>query len=82
MLEGLVFTMGFGGEGYADSPAPPVDELFAAGLVDSFVVYGYGKRWPGQSVRTPHELADRLELPSPMLNEIATDDFLHMIAVF
>jgi hypothetical protein len=80
MQDGLVFMVGFGGQGYADSPSPPVDELFAAGVVDSFVVYGYGERWPGQTIATPRELMDRLEVSSLTLNKIATDDFLHLIA--
>jgi hypothetical protein len=67
MQDGLVFTLEFGGQGYADSPNPPVDELFAAGLVDSFAVYGYGEKWPGQSIPTPLELMDRLEVSSPTL---------------
>jgi hypothetical protein len=78
--EGLVFTITFGGESYADSPDPPLDELFATGMIDSFVVYGYGSRWGGQTSRTPQELADRVEVRSATLNKISLDDFLDMIA--
>ncbi len=34
--EGLVFTISFGGPAIADSPAPPIHELFYAALVESF----------------------------------------------
>lgn len=77
--EGLIFTVQFSGEGYADSPNPPVDELFAAGLVDSFVVYGYGKKWAGQAIPTPDRFAENLEVTSRTLNQIASDDFLKRI---
>jgi hypothetical protein len=80
VLEGLVFAITFGGGDYADSPDPPVDELFATGVIGSLVICGYGKSWPGQGIRTPQELADRLELRSPTLNKIASADFLQMIA--
>jgi len=74
--EGLVFTLQFGGEAYADSPNPPVDELFAAGVVDSLFVYGYGSNWPGQTIHTPDKLTQNLEVKSRKLNRIAIDDFL------
>jgi hypothetical protein len=77
--EGLVFTLEFSGEGNADSPSPPVDELFAVGSIDSFIVYGYGDRWIGRRIRTPSEFANRLEVTSPNLNQIETDDFLRAI---
>jgi hypothetical protein len=77
--EGLVFTVGFSGEAYADSPNPPIDELFAAGLVDSFIVYGYGKRWSGRTIPTPDQFAKNLEVTSRTLNQISTSDFLARI---
>jgi len=74
--EGLVFTLQFSGEAYADSPSPPVDELFAAGVVDSLLVYSYGTNWPGQTISTPDQLARSLEVKSRTLNRISIDDFL------
>jgi hypothetical protein len=53
--------------------------LFAAGLVDSFVVYGYGKKWAGKTILTPNEFAEHLGVISRTLNQIATDDFLGKI---
>lgn len=77
--EGLVFTLKFSGEAYADSPGPPVDELFAAGVVDSLLVYAYGSNWPGQTIPTPAQLAKNLEVKSPTLNRISIDNFLKRI---
>jgi len=77
--EGLIFTVQFSGEGYADSPNPPLDELFAMGLVDSFVAYGYGKKWAGQTIPTPDRFATNLEVTSRTINQIPTNDFLKMI---
>jgi hypothetical protein len=77
--EGLVFSVQFSGEAYTDSPSPPIDELFAAGVVDSFEVYGYGARWEGQTVSTPAELLQELEIPSVTLNRLSIQDFLKRI---
>jgi len=77
--EGLVFTVQFSGEAYADSPNPPIHELFAAGLLDSFVVYGYGRKWAGQVIATADQFWQNLEVPSRTVNQIPTDDFLEKI---
>ena len=74
--QGLVFTLQFSGEAHADSPNPPVNELFAAGVVDSLFVYAYGSNWPGQTIHTPDKLTQNLEVKSRKLNRIAIDDFL------
>jgi hypothetical protein len=78
--EGLVFTVQFSGEAYADSPNPPIEELFATALVDSFVVFGYGKEWAGQVVPTPDQFEKNLEVNSLTLNRIPTAVFLGKIA--
>jgi hypothetical protein len=77
--EGLVFTLQFSGEAYADSPDPPVDELFAAGVADSLFVCAYGRNWPGQTIHTPDQLTQNLEVKSRTLNRISIDDFLNKI---
>ena len=78
--EGLVFTLQFSGEASADSRNPPVDELFSAGLVDSFLVFGYGKRWKGHPVSTPEESLTNLEVSPRTINEIPIDDFLRKLS--
>ncbi len=78
--EGLVFTVQFSGDAYADSPNPPIQELFAAALLDSFVVFGYGNEWAGQVVPTPDQFAKNLEVNSLTLNQIPTAVFLEKIA--
>ena len=74
--EGLVFTLQFSGGALADSPNPPVDQLFAAGVIDSVSVYGYGKGWPGETIPTPNQLSETLEVKSRTLNRISIHDFL------
>jgi hypothetical protein len=76
--EGLVFILQFSGGALADSPNPPVDQLFAAGVIDSVSVYGYGKGWPGDTIPTPNQLSETLEIKSRTLNRISLDDFLKM----
>lgn len=78
--EGLVFTVQFSGGAYADSPNPPVEELFATALVDSFVVFGYGNEWAGEVIPTPEQFAKNLEVSSQTLNQIPTAFFLEKIA--
>ena len=80
--EGLVFTVQFSGEAYADSPNPPIQELFATALVDSLVVFGYGKEWAGEVVPTPDQFAKNLEVGSLTFNQIPTAVFLEKIAAF
>lgn len=78
--EGLVFTVQFKGEAYADSPNPPIDELFYAGEVDSLLLYGYGTRWSGESIATPRKFSENLEVHSPSLVIIRLSDFIEQIA--
>jgi hypothetical protein len=73
--EGLVFTLQFSGEASADSPDPPIDELFSAGLVDSLEVFGYEKRWASHSVRTPEVFLTNLEVSSQTVSGISIDEF-------
>ncbi len=77
--EGLVFTIQFGGETFADSPNPPIHELFYAAVVESIRVYGYGSKWKGRTITTPQEIAKNLEVTSQTLNEITMDDFHRML---
>lgn len=77
--EGLVFSVRFSGTTTADSPSPPVNELFAEGLVDSFEVHGYGRRWEGQAISTPEELIQKLEIPTRTLNRLSIQEFLKKI---
>ncbi len=58
--EGLVITIQFGGEAFADSPTPQIQELFYAAVVESLFVYGYGSQWKGETTPTPKELAQNL----------------------
>ncbi len=79
--EGLVFSMQFSGATYTDSPSPPVDELFNAGLMDAFEVYGYGRRWEGEAISIPGELLQKLEIPAQTLNRIPIQEFLNKISL-
>ena len=74
--EGLVFILQFSGAALAETPNPPVDQLFAAGVIDVFSVYGYGRRWPGETIPTSNLLSETLEVKSRTLNRISIDDFL------
>jgi hypothetical protein len=73
--DGLVFAIDFGGSALADSPTPPIHELFYAASVEQLKIYGYGTRWKGRSIPTPDKLASNLEVPSQTLNELDLDDF-------
>jgi len=77
--EGLVFTLGFSGEAYSDSPNPPVDELFGAGVADSLSVCAYGSKWSGETIATPDLFAKNLEVASPTLMRISMDELLKRI---
>jgi hypothetical protein len=79
-LEGLIFTVEFSGETLQDSPNPPVDELFYAGAVDSFAIFGYGTRWGGERVPTPKKFTENLEVPSENITSITINDFFGKIA--
>ena len=72
--EGLVFLLQFSGEASADSPNPPIHDLFDAGVVDSLLVYGYGSRWMGRSEETPRPFAENLDVTSPALVAIDLKD--------
>jgi len=68
--EGLIFVVKFGGEALAESPEPPIHELFYAAIVDSLSVYGYGSRWHGEILRTPAEYGKNLDITAEYLNQI------------
>jgi hypothetical protein len=77
--EGLVFTIQFGGDTLAESPTPPVHELFYAAAARSLFIHGYGSRWKGKPTVTPKEFAQNLEVKSEMLAEIETEDFFRIL---
>jgi hypothetical protein len=77
--EGLVFTINFGGEAFADSPNPPIHELFYAGVVESLKVCGYGPRWKGKPLQTSEEFVTNLEIRARTLNRIDLDDFYRIL---
>ena len=68
--EGLVFAIAFSGEALTDSPTPPIHELFYAATVDSLSIYGYGSKWPGNTIKTPPEYRENLEVTVEYLNQI------------
>ena len=68
--EGLVFVVAFSGEALTDSPTPPIRELFYAATVNSLSMYGYGSRWPGNTIKTPAEYHENLEVAVEYLNQI------------
>lgn len=74
--EGLVFLVQFGGSALSDSPSPPIHELFYAGVVRSFHVYGYGGAWKGNAIAEPQDFAEELEVSAKFLKEIEVDRFL------
>ncbi len=78
--EGLVFTIEFGGNAFADIPTPPMDDLFYAGRVRSFRVYGYGSRWVGEKILTPRDLRLNLEIPTEAINAIDVEAFLATVS--
>ncbi|MGA8904893.1 MAG: hypothetical protein WB661_07785 [Candidatus Bathyarchaeia archaeon] len=77
--EGLVFVIRFGGSALSDSPSPPIHELFYAGVVRSFHVYGYGGAWKGNAIAAHHEFMRELEVSSKLLNEIDVDSFFRQL---
>lgn len=77
--EGLVFVIRFGGSALSDSPSPPTHELFYAGVVRSFQVYGYGGAWKGDAITAHHEFMRELEVSSKHLNEIDVDSFFRQL---
>ena len=77
--EGLVFVIEFSGEAFSDSPTPPIHELFYAGVMRSFQVYGYGGQWKGTAVTAHREVMLNLEVSSKSLNEIDLDSFFEQL---
>lgn len=78
-LDGLIFTVGFGGDAFADLPTPSIHDLFYAGIVESFEVYGYGPKWGGVSIETPPEFTKNLEVRSKTINRIELENFLELL---
>lgn len=78
-MEGLVFIIQFGGKALSDTPSPPTDELFYAGVVDSIRVYGYGSKWVGPAVTVDEEITKNLEVPSKTLADIDLDRFVQQM---
>jgi hypothetical protein len=72
--EGLIFVVRFGGEALADLPAPPIDQLFYAAVVESLSVYGYGSRWQGTVLAMPAEYRENLEVTADRLSRIELAD--------
>jgi hypothetical protein len=72
--EDLIFVVRFGGEAPADSPAPPIDQLFYAAVVESLTVYGYGSRWQGTILTTPAKYRENLEVTADRLSRIELAD--------
>lgn len=72
--EGLVIVIHFGGKALADSPGPPIHELFYAAAIESVSAYGYGSRWHGKTMPTPKEYRENVEIPVDKLNEIELDE--------
>lgn len=79
MNEGFVLAVEFSGRAYADSPNPPIHELFNAATIDSILVYGYGRRWKGKNITTPTELAKNLEVTSSELIKMELEEFLQAV---
>jgi len=71
--EGLVLVLAFDGEAAADSPSPPIQDLFYAATLRSVSAYGYGPRWKAKTLSTPPALARNLELTVDELSEIQLD---------
>lgn len=77
--EGLVFVIQFGGDAFSDSPTPPIHELFYAGVVESFSIYGYGSRWKGTAITADQKFMRNLEVSSKTLNDIDGDRFFQLL---
>jgi hypothetical protein len=77
--EGLLFIVQFGGKALSNTPNPPADELFYAGVVKSVRVYGYGSRWVGPEATVSQEIMDNLELPSKSIMNIGPDRFVKQV---
>ena len=73
--EGLVFVVDFRGNAIAESPSPPIHELFYAARVERLRIYGYGGRWRGRTIPTNESIARNLEVSSNALDQMELSDF-------
>ncbi|MGA8857477.1 MAG: hypothetical protein WB643_09975 [Candidatus Bathyarchaeia archaeon] len=78
-VEGLLFIIQFGGDALSDTPTPPSDELFYAGMVESFRVHAYGSKWIGPTITVSQEVSKNLEVPSKVLADIDVDRFVQQL---
>jgi hypothetical protein len=78
-VEGLLFIIQFGGDALSDTPTPPSDELFYAGVVESLRVHAYGSKWMGPAITVSEEVAKNLEIPSKTLTDINFDSFVQQL---
>jgi hypothetical protein len=77
--EGLLFIIQFGGKALSDTPNPPADELFYAGVVKSVRVYGYGTKWAGRAVTVAQEIMNNLEVPLKKLVNVGPHHFIQQL---
>jgi len=77
--EGLLFIIQFGGDALSDTPTPPSDELFYAGVVESFRVHAYGSRWIGPAIAVSEEVKKNLEIPPKGLTDIDVNLFVQQL---
>jgi hypothetical protein len=78
-VEGLLFIIQFGGDALSDTPTPPADELFYAGMVESIRVHAYGSKWTGPTITVSQEVSKNLEVPSMPLADIDVDRFVQQL---
>ena len=78
-VEGLLFIIQFGGDALSDTPTPSSDELFYAGVVESFRVHAYGSKRIGPAITVSEEVAKNLELPSKTLTDIEVNRFVKQL---
>ena len=78
-VEGLLFVIRFGGDALSDTPTPPSDELFYAGVVESFKVHAYGSKWVGPAITVSEEVVKNLEVPSKALTDIDVNRFVQQL---
>jgi len=77
--EGLLFIIQFGGDALSDTPTPPSDELFYAGVVESFRVHAYGSKWIGPETTVTEDITKHLEVPSRALADIDVNAFVQQL---
>jgi hypothetical protein len=78
-VEGLLFIIQFDGDALSDTPTPPSDELFYAGVVESFRVHAYGSKWIGPAITVSDEVTKNLEVPSKALTDIDVNLFVQQL---